>query len=89
MHFIESLGLDEHLLTLEQTMDTGLSRLGTLLAFELGGIAGKIIGWLFVRCDISFIIAQNNLIGHHRDLSTAARRIHDILRDRIPGGVAA
>ena len=40
MELIEAFWFDEHLITLEQPMDSGLAGLRTLLAFEFGRVAG-------------------------------------------------
>src|SRR5215216_6906731 len=97
MEFVKSFGLDEHLVTFEQTMNTGLTGLGALLTFEFSRVTGKVVSGFLVRRDVAFIVSQDDLvighaqqvIGHDRNFSTASGCINNILRHGIAGSMAA
>ncbi len=94
---VETLGLDEHLLAIQQGSETLLSRLRALLAYEPGGIRGIVIGGLLVGGDEAFKVAQDDLVvrhaeqvvGHDGDLAAAAGGVDHVGGHGIPGGVPA
>ena len=64
---VETLGLDEHLLAIQQGGETLLTGLGALLAVELGGFLGEVIGGLLVGGDEALEVAQDDLVVRHAD----------------------
>jgi len=97
VNFVKAFRFNEHLIAIQQGCDAFLARFGALRTFVFGGHGGGVIGGLFVGGNITFEVSQDDLvighaqqvIGHDRDLSTAARRVDDILGHSVARGVPA
>ena len=91
--------LDPHPLPVEQARDPFLAGLGPRVLAPAAGrrVVGRVRRRLLVGRDVALVVAEHHLVvgvrdqvvRHHRDLPAAAGRVDDVLRDRVPGGVAA